>query len=62
MWRVVGNSSFTKLRKACFAGVSEGYVIDRLSKAAGEELRSGKFFSEASSAFLAANTLGWFHG
>jgi hypothetical protein len=42
-------------------GVSESYVIERLSKAAGKELSSGKFMSERSSSFLAVNTFAWFH-
>ena len=42
-------------------GVPESYVLARLSAAAGEELKSGKFASPDSSAALAVNTFGWFH-
>ena len=42
-------------------GVPEDYVRGRLSKAGGKELKSGKFFSEQSSAALAANAFAWFH-
>lgn len=41
-------------------GVPEKHVRDRLSKAGGHELDSGKFASPDSSAALAVNTFGWF--
>jgi hypothetical protein len=41
-------------------GVPEDYVHDRLAKAGGDEIRSGKFASPESSAALAANAFGWF--
>jgi hypothetical protein len=41
-------------------GVPEKHVRDRLSKAGGNELDSGKFASPESSAALAVNTFGWF--
>jgi hypothetical protein len=42
-------------------GVPEHYVLARLSAAAGDELKSGKFASPDSSAALTVNTFGWFH-
>jgi hypothetical protein len=41
-------------------GISQAYVIERLRKAGGNEIRSGKFHSEDSSAALAVNCFGWF--
>ncbi len=41
-------------------GVPEKHVLDRLAKAGGDEIRSGKFLREESSAALAVNTFGWF--
>jgi hypothetical protein len=41
-------------------GVPEKHVLDRLAKAGGDELGSGKFASDESSAALAVNTFGWF--
>lgn len=41
-------------------GVPEKYVLDRLKKAGGNEVGSGKLVSEESSAALAVNTFGWF--
>lgn len=41
-------------------GVSRDYVLNRMRKAGGKELESGKFASPESSAFLAANAFGWF--
>ena len=42
-------------------GVPAQYVCERLSKAGGHELSSGKLSSKESSAALAVNTFGWFH-
>lgn len=42
-------------------GVPEHYVLARLSAAAGDELKSGKFASPDSSAALAVNCFAWFH-
>jgi hypothetical protein len=42
-------------------GVPDSYVVERMSRAAGKELSSGKFMSERSSSFLAVNTFAWFH-
>lgn len=42
-------------------GVPTSYVRERLEKADGHELTSGKFASKESSAALAVNTFGWFH-
>jgi hypothetical protein len=42
-------------------GVPVGYVRERLYKADGHELSSGKLASSESSAALAVNTFGWFH-
>ena len=41
-------------------GVPHAYVLERLEKASGHELTSGKFWSRDSSAALAVNTFGWF--
>jgi hypothetical protein len=41
-------------------GVPAEHVLDRLSKADGDEVSSGKLASEESSAALAVNTFGWF--
>jgi hypothetical protein len=41
-------------------GVPAQAVLERLSRAAGKELESGKFSSEESSAALAVNAFGWF--
>jgi hypothetical protein len=41
-------------------GVPETYVRERLEKAGGNEIESGKFASPESSAALAANAFGWF--
>jgi hypothetical protein len=41
-------------------GVPQKHVLERLSKAGGREIVSGKFSSEESSAALAVNTFGWF--
>ncbi len=41
-------------------GVPAAHVRDRLSRAGGNELESGKFASAESSAALAVNTFGWF--
>jgi hypothetical protein len=43
-------------------GVPTEYVIERLNKAGGNEVGSGKLTNPHSSAALAANTFGWFHG
>jgi hypothetical protein len=42
-------------------GVPVAYVRERLERADGHELSSGKFASPESSAALAVNTFGWFH-
>jgi hypothetical protein len=42
-------------------GVPAHYVLDRLAKAGGHEVSSGKLASPESSAALAVNTFGWFH-
>lgn len=42
-------------------GVSTRHVLERLAKADGHELSSGKLASPESSAALAVNTFGWFH-
>lgn len=42
-------------------GVPVSYVCERLTKADGHELSSGKLASKNSSAALAANVFGWFH-
>jgi hypothetical protein len=42
-------------------GVPIPYVIERLKKADGRELSTGKLASPESSAALAVNTFGWFH-
>lgn len=41
-------------------GVSEIYVLERLGKAGGNEVGSGKFANQDSSGALAANCFGWF--
>lgn len=41
-------------------GVDAVHVIERLRKAGGGEIESGKFLSPESSAALAVNTFGWF--
>jgi hypothetical protein len=41
-------------------GVPAVHVLERLSKAGGNEVASGKFASLESSAALAVNTFGWF--
>jgi hypothetical protein len=41
-------------------GVPAAHVLERLSKAGGDEIASGKFASPDSSAALAVNTFGWF--
>jgi len=41
-------------------GVPGDYVLERISRAGGKELESGKFASPESSAFLATNAFGWF--
>lgn len=41
-------------------GVPEKHVLNRLAKAGGDEVRSGKLSSDESSAALAVNTFGWF--
>ena len=42
-------------------GVPAPYVLDRLARADGNEVSSGKLASPESSAALAVNTFGWFH-
>jgi hypothetical protein len=42
-------------------GVPARYVLERLAKADGREVSSGKLASLESSAALAVNTFGWFH-
>ena len=42
-------------------GVPVPYVLERLAKADGHELSSGKLASPESSVALAVNTFGWFH-
>lgn len=42
-------------------GVPGPYVMERLAKAGGREVSSGKLASPQSSAALAVNTFGWFH-
>lgn len=42
------------------AGVDAAHVLDRLRKAGGSEIESGKLLSPESSAALAVNTFGWF--
>lgn len=42
------------------AGVPVAHVLRRLGKAGGNEVESGKFSSDESSAALAVNTFGWF--
>jgi hypothetical protein len=52
----------THLGDAVFLpGVPVDYVRERLEKADGHELTSGKLESDESSAALAVNTFGWFH-
>lgn len=41
-------------------GVPDTYVLDRLKKAGGKEVESGKFLSPESSSALAVNCFGWF--
>jgi hypothetical protein len=41
-------------------GVPVSYIVDRLAKAGGNEVESGKLASPESSAALAVNTFGWF--
>lgn len=41
-------------------GVPVNHILDRLAKAGGNEVESGKLASPESSAALAANTFGWF--
>ena len=41
-------------------GVPANHILDRLSKAGGNEVVSGKLASPESSAALAVNTFGWF--
>jgi hypothetical protein len=41
-------------------GVPAAHVLERLSKAGGNEIASGKFANPDSSAALAVNTFGWF--
>lgn len=41
-------------------GVKVGHVLDRLARAGGNEVESGKLSSPESSAALAVNTFGWF--
>jgi hypothetical protein len=41
-------------------GIPVDHVLQRLSKAGGKELESGKLLSSQSSAALAVNTFGWF--
>jgi hypothetical protein len=45
---------------ALLPGVPAGYVFERLAKAGGKEIESGKFASAESSAALAANVFAWF--
>lgn len=42
------------------AGVPANHVLDRLAKAGGDEVGSGKFASPESSSALVVNTFGWF--
>jgi Restriction Endonuclease associating with ARP len=42
------------------AGIPEQYVRERLAKAGGKEIESGKFANPDSSAALAVNAFGWF--
>ncbi len=42
-------------------GVPVPYILERLRKADGREVSSGKLASPESSAALAVNTFGWFH-
>ena len=41
-------------------GVPGDYVLQRLNSSAGNEVKSGKFWNQDSSAALAVNTFGWF--
>lgn len=50
----------TYLASLLLPGVPEAAVRQALSKAAGNELESGKLLSQESSAALAVNTFGWF--
>lgn len=50
----------TDVVAAFLPGVPQAYILDRIRKAGGKELESGKFTSPESSAFLAANAFGWF--
>ena len=47
-------------KRKLLPGVSQTYVLERLRKAGGNEIGSGKFLSEDSSAALAVNCFGWF--
>jgi hypothetical protein len=42
-------------------GVPAAHVLERLGKAGGKEVESGKLASPESSAALAVNTFGWFN-
>ncbi|WP_124614026.1 PGN_0703 family putative restriction endonuclease [Burkholderia sp. Bp9143] len=42
------------------SGIPVNHVLDRLAKAGGKEIESGKFSSPESSAALAVNCFGWF--
>jgi len=46
--------------KRFLPGVPVDHVLERLSKAGGNEVASGKFDNPISSAALAVNTFGWF--
>lgn len=50
----------TDLRSAFLPGVAADHVTERLRKAGGKEIESGKLASPESSAALAVNTFGWF--
>jgi hypothetical protein len=53
--------SQSDLNFAFLPGVPTGYVVERLTNAAGNEIGTGKLASPESSAALAINTFGWFH-
>jgi hypothetical protein len=55
------NGVLSKVTGSLFLpGVPEDYVRERLEKAGGDEISSGKFANPQSSAALAANAFGWF--
>jgi len=50
----------TRFKNICLEGVPHEHLIKRFNQAAGNEIETGKIFSERSSSALCMNAFGWF--